>query len=64
MHKTEILQQSLDAAARRRGGRRYAFPRIEAAKTALLVIDMQLYFMAPGMLAEVPAARYPFGKAR
>ena len=57
MHKINILQQTLDAAARRRGGRRYAFPHIEAAKTALLVIDMQVYFMAPGMAAEVPMAR-------
>jgi ureidoacrylate peracid hydrolase len=57
VHNINISQQALDAAARRRGGRRHAFPRIEAAKTALLVIDMQLYFMAPGMLAEVPTAR-------
>lgn len=57
MHKLDISQQSLTAAARRRGSRRYAFPEIHAAKTALLVIDMQLYFMAPGMPAEVPTAR-------
>ena len=57
MHKIDISQQTLDASARRRGGRRYAFPQIEAAKTALLVIDMQVYFMAPGMAAEVPIAR-------
>ncbi len=57
MHKIELSQQSLETAARRRGGRRYAFPVIAAKNTALLVIDMQLYFMAPGMLAEVPTAR-------
>ena len=57
MHKVEILQKTLDAAARRRGGRRYAFPTVYAATTALLVIDMQIYFMAPGMAAEVPMAR-------
>ena len=57
MHKINILQRTLDAAARRRGGGRYAFKHIEAAKTALLVIDMQVYFMAPGMMAEVPMAR-------
>ncbi len=57
MHKVEILQKTLDAAARRRGGRRYAFPTVDAATTALLVIDMQIYFMAPGMAAEVPMAR-------
>jgi len=57
MHKVKISQQALDMSARRRGGARYAFPRIEAAKTALLVIDMQIYFMQPGMAAEVPTAR-------
>lgn len=57
MHKINISQQTLDAASRRRGGRRYAFPQIDASRTALLVIDMQVYFMQPGMAAEVPEAR-------
>jgi ureidoacrylate peracid hydrolase len=57
MHKTEISQETLDAAARRRGGRRYAFADIDPTKTALIVIDMQKYFMEPGMAAEVPIAR-------
>jgi ureidoacrylate peracid hydrolase len=57
MHKTEISQETLDAAARRRGGRRYAFADIDPTKTVLVVIDMQKYFMEPGMAAEVPVAR-------
>ncbi|MBT5185186.1 MAG: cysteine hydrolase [Kordiimonadaceae bacterium] len=57
MHKTEISQETLDAATRRRGGRRYAFSHIDPTKTALIVIDMQKYFMEPGMAAEVPVAR-------
>ena len=57
MHRTEISQETLDAAARRRGGRRYAFAEIDPTKTALIVIDMQKYFMEPGMAAEVPMAR-------
>ena len=57
MHKINILQETRDAAAKRRGGRQYAFPRINPAKTALIVIDMQKYFLEPGMAAEVPTAR-------
>jgi ureidoacrylate peracid hydrolase len=57
MHKINILPETLAAAAKRRGGRQYAFPQLDASKTALLVIDMQVYFMEPGMAAEVPAAR-------
>lgn len=57
MHKIELSRQALETSAMRRGGGRYAFPEIDPRRTALLVIDMQLYFMAPGMAAEVPTAR-------
>lgn len=57
MHKTKISQKTLERAARRRGGDPYAFPQIVARKTALLVIDMQDYFLEPNMAAEVPVAR-------
>ena len=40
-----------------RRGRPYAFQRLEAARTALAVIDMQNVFVAPGAPAEVPVAR-------
>jgi ureidoacrylate peracid hydrolase len=57
MHRIDISPNSLEAAARRRGGGRYAFPTLNGPATALLVLDMQLDFTAPGMLAEVPTAR-------
>lgn len=57
MHKTNITEETINTAIKRRGGRRYAFENIDAAKTALVVIDMQNYFMKPGMAAEVPVAR-------
>jgi ureidoacrylate peracid hydrolase len=57
MHNIEISQHTLDAATRRRGGGPYAFTEINPAKTALIVIDMQNYFMEVGMAAEVPTAR-------
>lgn len=57
MHKTNITLETINTAKKRRGGRQYAFENIVSAKTALVVIDMQNYFMKPGMAAEVPIAR-------
>lgn len=57
MHKTNISETTINAAMKRRGGKRYAFEEIDPKKTALIVIDMQNYFMMPGMAAEVPMAR-------
>ena len=55
-HKIEIAQQAIDISLRRRG-RIQPFPTIEASKTALLVVDMQTGFVAPGGVAEIPVAR-------
>ena len=41
----------------RRAGRPHPFDVIEPARTALVVIDMQNYFMKPGFMGEVPHAR-------
>lgn len=40
-----------------RRGRPYAFERLDPARTALVVVDMQNAFVAPGAPAEVPMAR-------
>jgi ureidoacrylate peracid hydrolase len=40
-----------------RVGRAHPFDRLEASKTAFVVVDMQNYFMKPGYLGEVPRAR-------
>ncbi len=56
MHKASLPRELLDSIRERRG-RRHAFGTVEPAKTALLVIDMQNHFMAPGALAEVETAR-------
>src|SRR5260221_10713082 len=42
---------------RKRGGRYHLFDRLDPARTALVVIDMQTAFCAPGGPAEVPASR-------
>ncbi len=56
MHKLEIRQSTIDAVTRR-AGRRHPYDAIDPRKTALLVIDMQNHFMAPGFMAETAMAR-------
>jgi ureidoacrylate peracid hydrolase len=56
MHRVGVRQEITDRVLARRG-RYHWFDRLEARKTALLVIDMQEAFCAPGAPAEVPVAR-------
>ena len=56
MHKIEIAQQAIDISMRRRS-QVQPFAEIEPQKTALLVVDMQTGFVAPGAVAEIPMAR-------
>ncbi len=56
MHRIEIAQQAIDISLRRRG-QVQPFATIEPEKTALLVVDMQTGFVAPGAVAEIPVAR-------
>src|SRR5918998_638737 len=56
MHPVAIRQEIIDRVLARRG-RLHWFDRLEAAKTALVTLDMQSTFCAPGGPAEVPGAR-------
>ena len=56
MHKIAISQAALDRM-RTRMGKLHPFDTIEPRKTALLVIDMQNYFVKPGHQGEMPMAR-------
>jgi ureidoacrylate peracid hydrolase len=56
MHRVAIRQEIIDRVMARRGRLRW-FDRLEAAKTALVTVDMQSTFCAPGGPAEVPGAR-------
>lgn len=56
MHPSEISAE-ITARIIQRRGRLHVFEEIDPAKTALVVIDMQNAFMAPGMVNEVPVAR-------
>ena len=55
--QTYTMPPSVEARILRRRGRRFAHESIAAAKTALLIVDMQNHFVAPGFPAEIPAAR-------
>ena len=56
MHNTGIRQEIIDRVLARRG-KLHLFDRFVPKETALVVIDMQPTFVAPGAPAEVPAAR-------
>jgi ureidoacrylate peracid hydrolase len=54
MHKVSLSPGMLAHIASRRGGKLHAIERIEPAKTALVVIDMQNVWVKEGMLAYTP----------
>ena len=56
MHHVAIRQEIIDRLLARRQ-RYHIFDQFAADETALVVIDMQSTFMAPGSPAEVPASR-------
>jgi ureidoacrylate peracid hydrolase len=56
MHPVTVRKEIADRVLQRRG-RYHLFDRLDPARTALIVIDMQSAFCAPGAPAEVPAAR-------
>jgi len=51
------LPAELQARLHARFGRLHRYDRLEPARTALVIIDMQQIFCAPGALMEVPVAR-------
>jgi ureidoacrylate peracid hydrolase len=56
MHKVSIRPHIVERVVARRGDVHW-FTRLDAARTALLVIDMQNTFCQPGAPGEVPLAR-------
>jgi ureidoacrylate peracid hydrolase len=56
MHSVTVRQEIVDRVLQRRG-RYHLFDRLDPKRTALIVIDMQTVFCAPGSPAEVPASR-------
>lgn len=56
MHKVGVRQEIIDRVLARRG-RYHWFEELDLRHTALLIIDMQELFCAPGAPAEVPGSR-------
>jgi ureidoacrylate peracid hydrolase len=56
MHPVTVRKEIVDRVLQRRG-RYHLFDRLDPARTALVVIDMQSTFCAPGGPAEVPMSR-------
>jgi len=56
MHDVAIRREIIERVLARRG-RLHLYERLEAERTALVVIDMQNAFVAPGAPIEVPGAR-------
>ncbi len=56
MHQVDVRPEIVDRVLARRG-RYHLFDRLDPRKTALVVVDMQGTFVAPGSPAEVPTAR-------
>src|SRR6185503_5407707 len=56
MHPVTVRKEIVDRVLQRRG-RYHLFDRLDPARTALVVIDMQNTFCAPGSPAEVPESR-------
>lgn len=56
MHKIDIPKALIERVIARRDAL-HAFPEINPKSTALIVVDLQNGFMAPGQPAEIPAAR-------
>lgn len=55
--QTYTLPEWVEARVLRRRGRRFSHESIDAARSALLVVDMQNHFVAPGFPNEIAAAR-------
>jgi ureidoacrylate peracid hydrolase len=52
-----VMPQEIVARVCARAGRQHPFDLLHARRTALLVVDMQNYFVKPGSAAEAPMAR-------
>ena len=57
MHNLNIDPWFIEKAKQSRDGRLNAYENLDASKTALVVVDMQNYFVADGMPSCAPQAR-------
>ncbi|WP_089941572.1 isochorismatase family protein [Candidatus Entotheonella palauensis] len=57
MHQTNIHSDILEIIKQKRGGKLHVHDTLDPARTALVVVDMQVAFLKPGLPSEVPMAR-------
>ena len=58
MHNVELSPAIVERVKRRRGDRLHAYERLDPARTALIVIDMQNAWVEPGVSPlEIPTTR-------
>lgn len=57
MHKTNIHPDAVEFIKKKRRGKLHIHDQLDAARTALVVVDMQTAFLKPGLPSEVPMAR-------
>ncbi len=57
MHRTELHPDAVAFIKQKRGGKLHVHDTLDPARTALVVIDMQIAFLKPGLPSEVPVAR-------
>ncbi len=56
MHKVHIKPEHIERVVKR-GGKAHSVETLDGPRTALVVVDMQLYFMGEGQPSECPEAR-------
>ena len=56
MHKATIKPEHIETVIRR-GGKKHSVESLNGSATALVVVDMQIYFMGEGQPSECPIAR-------
>ncbi|RYB05203.1 cysteine hydrolase family protein [Lichenibacterium ramalinae] len=61
MHKVSIPEHVVARSRLQRGGREHLFERLDMAKVAHVVVDLQVGFVAEGAPVEVPMTREIFG---
>ncbi|PON16648.1 cysteine hydrolase [Candidatus Entotheonella serta] len=57
MHQTELHPDIVDISKQKRGGKLHVHDTLDPTRTALVVVDMQVAFLKPGLPSAVPMAR-------
>lgn len=57
MHRLEFPAATVERLRARRGGRAEVFPTLDTRRTALVVVDMQNFFVEDGQAGALPMAR-------